>query len=66
MKLHKTVDSFILKSVLFIKWGGGCICNSKSCFSVSGVLVGSELMDSTDFIIQRSTVLRSFNNFNTL
>jgi len=54
------------KSVLLIKWGGGCICNSQSCFGVYGVLVGSELINSTDFIIQRSSVLRIFNNFNTL
>jgi hypothetical protein len=31
LKLHKTVDRFMIKSVLLIKRCSGCICNSKVC-----------------------------------
>jgi hypothetical protein len=30
-KLHKTVDRCVIKSVLLIKCGDGCICSSKVC-----------------------------------
>ena len=41
LKLHKTVDCCMIKSVLSIKCGGGCMCNSESCFGPSSVLVAS-------------------------
>ena len=31
LKLHKTVDRCMIKSVLLIKCGSGCICISKVC-----------------------------------
>jgi len=29
LKLYKTVGHFMVKSVLLVKCGSGCICNSK-------------------------------------